>query len=958
VAKGYGTPQAATTRYDYDPATLVPTSITDGNGHVTRYTVDGQGSVLTMTDPVHPPTINTYNSLNELLTTKDGNGVTTTSTYDGRGNLTQTSRPLVGASLVQTVTYHHDDPKNPGDVTSVTDPDGKVWTYEYDRAGNRVRATDPLGDSTTAEYNPDGWQTASVTPKGNVDRCHRCREQYETTYLHDLFGRVILVRDPLGHLTTTHYDANGNVDRAADGDGNTTVYIYDPANEQTAVKRADGTTITTDYNVDGTVHDQKDGKRNAVQTYGYDPLARVTSTTDALGYTTGYGLDPVGNVVTEQAPGGDCMAAAKPGCTVLTYDPANQLSRISYSDAATPNVTGISYDGDGQRMAVTDGTGTWTWQYDSLHHPTSVTEGSFGTVGYAYSLTDHVTEITYPDGHQVTNGFDDAGRETSVRDWLGNTTSFTYDRNGNLTEQRAPSSPAVVDRFSFDQADRLMGIVVVRRKMDSDKANGDEHDAKILFQANYGRDGNSQLTKDSSQPERTENYGYTKLNQLCAASSRDDTDCEQPGTESKGLTYQYDQADNLVRNGKTTQRFNAADELCWTSSQPGSNPCSSAPAGAIRYTYDQRGNLTAIKAPAAAATTLAYDQANRLTNLTHGITSATYTYNADGLRMSKTRAGGSPSSFIWDIAKGLPLMIRDDNGSYVTGPDGLPVEQITAEGAVAYYHRDQLGSTRALSDRAGEVIQTYDYDPYGNRTGGRGSSTNPFQYGGQYLDAESGLYYLRARYYDPQTAQFLSRDPLLSRTRAAYGYGNGGPLATVDATGLGDNGGGGCWDGTLGPACNPDPVTEHYCNSTGQCFAQYTWQSACGMWLQIPAEMPFSQAIQWNLIDGTWFYMSDPSSGIYTAYETLNGLVQSLPSGETNPSVPQSLGPGPEDPNHPVCSAGDWTGPCGYAPPWATQVTVYVCGQVLDFPLYCINPAGKRPPAEYRDQPDLPAEGL
>jgi RHS repeat-associated protein len=109
---------------------------------------------------------------------------------------------------------------------------------------------------------------------------------------------------------------------------------------------------------------------------------------------------------------------------------------------------------------------------------------------------------------------------------------------------------------------------------------------------------------------------------------------------------------------------------------------------------------------------------------------------------------------------------------------------VSASGTL-YYHHDQLGSTRALTSSTGTVVATYSYDPYGNLTGSTGTATNPLRYAGQYADAESGLYYLRARYYDPATAQFLGRDPIERVTQQPYQYAHGSPFNEIDPGGLG-----------------------------------------------------------------------------------------------------------------------------------------------------------------------------
>ncbi|HXA28805.1 MAG TPA: LamG-like jellyroll fold domain-containing protein [Candidatus Angelobacter sp.] len=775
VTRGYGTAQAATTKYLYDPATLVMTAVIDPNGNQATQTVDSNGNVLTTTDDLGRTVAKTYNSFNEPLTVRDGNGVTTTYTYDSHGNLSSSSRPLSGTACpCQVTTYNRADSTHPGDVTSMVDSDSKTTTYGYDTYGDRNATTDPLGDKATTVFNADGWMTSSVSPKGNVSGCG-CASTYTSSYGYNAFGQVTTVTDPLGHGPTRHYDADGNLDSSTDADGNITTYVYDVANQQTQVKRADSpqTVVTTDYNADGTVLDQKDGKNNAIQTYAYDPLARVSSVTDALSNTTAYTYDAAGNRLTQQDPGGNCTTTPKTGCISSTYDAGNQLTSVTYSDGVTPNITAITYDGDGQRTSMSDGTGTSFWTTDNLNRLTSYTNGGGAQVQWSYNLRNLVTSITYPGSKTVNRGYDDAGRWTSVQDFLSpsNTTSFGYDANSNLTTETFSTGSGVVDTFSVDAADRIMSI---------SSAKG----STSLFAATYTRDNANQVTSDSSIATTTASYKYTPRNQVCYAGSSSTSACSSPPTGSQ--PFSYDAADNLTSLGSTTQQFNAADQLCWTLSGSSSNACGTAPTGSTTYAYDTRGNRTSTTPATGPGTSYSYDQANHLTTWTQGSATTTYGYDGDGLRMTKTSAS-TTSQFVWDPTQGLPLLLRDGPSTnytyYVYGPGGLPVEQVNGTNAL-FYHHDQLGSIRLLTDASGAAQATYSYDPYGNLTASSGSVANPFRFTGQYLDAESGLYYLRARYYDPVTANFLSRDPALWTTRAPYGYADDNPLNEADPTGL------------------------------------------------------------------------------------------------------------------------------------------------------------------------------
>jgi RHS repeat-associated protein len=155
-----------------------------------------------------------------------------------------------------------------------------------------------------------------------------------------------------------------------------------------------------------------------------------------------------------------------------------------------------------------------------------------------------------------------------------------------------------------------------------------------------------------------------------------------------------------------------------------------------------------------------------------------YTYNGDGLRATRTITATGAQQFAWDPTGGVPLMLTDGDTNYIYDDAGNPIEQIDAAGAVLYYQHDQYGSTRLLTNPAGAVAATFSFDPYGNLTGRTGTADTPLRWNGQNQD--TGLYYLRARYYDPTTAQFLTVDPLAAATGARYSYAGGNPITGAD----------------------------------------------------------------------------------------------------------------------------------------------------------------------------------
>jgi RHS repeat-associated protein len=762
VTKGYGTAQAATWAFGYDPITGSPTEVFDPNGHVSSVYVDSNGNPTATVDALGRVTKTTYNAFNEPTSVTDPAGVTTTASYDTAGNVMSRSTPLLAADGVtvltnQTTTYNYGGttPVYAGDVTSIVDPLGKTWTYRYDTYGDPVSTTAPptpenaSGNKTTYAYDTArGWLTSTVAPKGNLSGANP--SDYTTTIGHDLYGRVTSTKDPLWssatpllHQATQHYDANGNLDSSVDANGNGTSYTYDAAGQLLTVTRPDTTTLRNDYWADGSLHNQYDGANQAT-TYAYDALGRLTSTTDPLVRVTTYTYDPAGTLLSKKDPGGSCPSSA---CTTRTYDAANQLTGITYSDGTTPNVSGLQYDADGRRTRMTDGTGTSVWAYDSLGRLTTSTNGASSSLGYTYDIANRPTGLAYPGGTQnVTRSYDDAGRLSSVTDWSSRATSFTYDANSNLVGTTYPNGTSVAS--SVDRTDAMMGSTLTGPG------------PTTLASLTYTRDGAGQLASQSgtglSQP--SESYGYNGLEQL--------------STVNGSAALAYDHADNLTQLRGATQAYDVASEL--TSSTPSGG-------SATAYGYDTRGNRTSMTAPASSAVPYGYDQANRLTNFNSG--AATYAYDGNGMRASKTVAGVG-TAFTWDVSGGLPLAVKAGTTSYVYGPGGLPLEQVASDGTTQWLFHDQLGSTRALTDSSGAVVGTWAYDPYGKVVASSGTATTPFGFTGEWTDAETGFVYLRARYYDPATGQFLSRDPLAAITGSAYGYVFGDPLNGIDPSGM------------------------------------------------------------------------------------------------------------------------------------------------------------------------------
>jgi RHS repeat-associated protein len=210
------------------------------------------------------------------------------------------------------------------------------------------------------------------------------------------------------------------------------------------------------------------------------------------------------------------------------------------------------------------------------------------------------------------------------------------------------------------------------------------------------------------------------------------------------------------------------------------------------------------------ATTYKYDQAGDLETIERieeGETPAiaeSFGYDGTGLLTSRT-VGLTTAHFVWDVSKSPELLLSDGEDSYLYGPGGIPFESITSGEVPTYLHHDQLGSTRLLTNSSGETAATFTFGPYGVLTGHSGAGTTALGWAGQYTLAQSGFQYLRARFYDPATAQFMTRDPIESFTRSPYGYAKENPVNRIDPSGL-------CGvSSILGALESINPISEENC---------------------------------------------------------------------------------------------------------------------------------------------------
>ena len=141
------------------------------------------------------------------------------------------------------------------------------------------------------------------------------------------------------------------------------------------------------------------------------------------------------------------------------------------------------------------------------------------------------------------------------------------------------------------------------------------------------------------------------------------------------------------------------------------------------------------------------------------------------------------SQLTWgSVSGGLPSILSDSANDYIYGPNGTPVEAVAlSTGAPTFLTYNPSDGTWISANAAGDETGFWGYDAYGSLL--FGTPTSSFGYGGQYLDAATGLSDMRARYYDPATGEFMSVDPDVSQTDRPYAYAGDDPVNESDPTG-------------------------------------------------------------------------------------------------------------------------------------------------------------------------------
>ena len=672
--------------------------------------------------------------------------VAQTMRYDDDGNLeavtttgfTEDTNEYQNGNLIQVITggkgtydYTYDTTFEHR-LTSVTN--GLITqSMGYDSVGN-VAATTLSGSGgktigTSATYDSSGNRLASVTDATGAS----------VTYAYgnavaEMTGLPTSVTAPNGTVTLSTYDENYRVTETGIANTANLQYTYSNGN-LSSVKRTDSSNDTQTY---GFTYDSFGNMLSA--SVGSRTLAEYT-------YNSGNGL-----LASQRYGNGDVVR--------FTYDDLGRTKTVTYDNGTKLTYT---YNGEGSLHSVAETGGNtnvvYLYTYDSIGRLIASQKLENNScvlrTNQTYDINNQLVGQSWQMGstsysNTYTYNTDDGSLNTMTTG-VGDTLTMHYDALRRLS---AVTGSPFTRGYTYRDISGTQTTTQVSAVAYSD--------LNQIYEYTYDVQGN--IATYTAPGKATVTYTYDAQGQLLRAAG------------STTYTYTYDNVGNILTasDGTTTHTYTYGDAV-WH------DLLTAYDGNAI--TYDAIGN------PLSDGTwTYTWQNGRQLATMSDGTTAISFAYDADGLRTSKT-VNGVKHSYLYASGKLLRETYGSNTLDFFYDANGMPYA-LKHNGAVYYYITNLQGDVMQLVNANGNIVASYDYDPYGKVISATGTMAeiNPLRYRGYYYDVESGLYYLQSRYYNPQVGRFINGDSLASTgvnvlNFNTFAYCNNNPCVYIDPFG-------------------------------------------------------------------------------------------------------------------------------------------------------------------------------
>ena len=783
-------------RLDYD-AELQRTVVTNSRGHQTISLLERNGAVFKAVDPLGNEVQTVYNEFNQPQVELDELGLPTAYEYDERGNQTAVVTP--DGSAVQVEYNERDLP------VRAVDPLGSLWSWEYNSRGQLSRRVDSTGRETRFQYadrrlsrsltlqqhnriklrhrRKSGWRdhgrrrAESLAVRRTWPSHDRRRSGGKSaTQNVDLLGRITQVAEPDGNLRSLAYDAAGNVLHAKDLQHDVR-FTYQGMG-RLATRREAGATVEFKYNTEedltGIVNEHGhayrfdlDERGDVVREYGFDDIRRV------------YTRDDAGRAIRVERASGLI--------TFYEYDPAGRVIGVKHSDGTEESFV---YREDGELIEA---------------------ENSSCAVKFERDSQGRILK-EWQDDYWISSQYDEHGLRKEMRSCFGAIQKIDRNAMGDVTGMQyhdADKDPALVAWEARIERDQ-MGLEVertlpggVRSRWERDKLGRPvRHEllggAQAARDVKYVWDANDRLKSIVDAHHGTTVFEHDDVGNLAAATYGDGVvDLRTP-----------DAVGNLFRTkDRSDRKYGQAGEILESRSDEGMTRYEydaegnlirkSTPQGEWLYTWNAAGMLDSVQRPDGERVEFEYDPLGRRISKTFRGQTTRWIWDgnnplhewveggdasaepADAMSAESSSAPPAEAALVANPATGPPDDTAEDLLpapigviTWLFDPESFAPAAKLVGGERYSIVTDYLGTPTSMLDSTGHVVWNASISIYGHLRNVQGDRhACPFRWPGQYEDEETGLYYNRFRYYEPEAGFYLSQDPLRLRAGTKlYGY--------------------------------------------------------------------------------------------------------------------------------------------------------------------------------------------
>ena len=809
------------TTYTYDSLSrLVEKKDTSGNYE--KYSYDTLGDITSITDNKGNEKKYSYDLYGQLTEESDQSGKRYTYTYDKIGQVM--SESIDGEDF----SYTYD---TFGNTLEEKSSSGYNAQYKYDKLGQLIEENNSTGEANSYNYNNVGnlinevYKNINTGASENIS--YTLDNKSQVTGMKTDADDIRLYYNAKGQITQKDskagsekfsYDANGNLTKITGGGKEDTDFTYSVRNRLLSINP-------------NKKQENNDIQKELIETKLGDIFYKsddngIVEYSDGNSHTTYLKRDSQGRVVERKNPSGDVeyyeygnsdtpIKIVKADGKQLTYELDSEgriLSQSEVSDGESKKLLEYRYDENGNISEATGNTGTSTYKYDNSGNILNYTDIFGKTINYTYDERGNLSKLEVAGESPTVYTYDSEDRIISVIYGDNKTVSYEYVENTTITH--LPDNKTIVEKYN-DSGE------LVEKKYTDDAGN-------IIYKISLEYDGEDRISKryvvlsKDNKESNTKERALTDQDTLTATSenvsSVEDTVSDNSGnnTDFIKLEYRYSYTDNSqLKSESIVSDIGTKD---------------------ISYSYDNAGNRTSeiIKTgDKEEVTTFTYDESNRLIKKQSPKKTTIYSYDKNGNRISAT-SDGEKFSYTYDINDNLTGIKKNDvtifEATYDAMGERVLTKELNSDGTLESKYRlndVSFEDTQVLSvyndssktdyiygnERTVELSTGTDstfitdekesalgrigeentfYTPFGDKEDTNFIDTQKalitgFGFDGEWKDI-TGLYYLRARYYDPNTGVFLSEDSVSGDIESAislngYSFVENDPVNYTDPSG-------------------------------------------------------------------------------------------------------------------------------------------------------------------------------